>query len=94
MNWCITQLNWCAAEVVIGDWCEHTYNWWSSLSTAIAPECALYQPVEGLPQNAILCHRFCAIHNSLMPYIPKVTMLYCFVSECQGLHLTWLNGES
>ena len=32
-----------------GDWCERAYNWWSSLSTAIAPECAIYNPVEGLP---------------------------------------------
>ena len=78
--WCITQLNWCIAEVVIGDWCEHTYNWWLSLSTAIAPECALYQPVEGLPENAILCHIFYAIYLPVEGYtILKVTVLYLFV---------------
>ena len=45
-----------------------------------------------MPNYAIY---FCAIYQPVEGYtLAKVTVLYRFVQECQGLHLTWLNGES
>ena len=79
VSWCLTKLNWCTAEVVIGDWCERTYNWWSSLSTAIAPECAYTSLLRGyhrIPNYVIYLgalyqpvDRGVTIECQTMPYI-------------------------